>query len=88
MSKVTTMVGMFYGTSFNEDIGTNVVTVNNITYTAWDTLNVTDMSFMFGITPEFNNGGSPSISNWNTSKVTNMLLCFISQVLMKILEQR
>jgi hypothetical protein len=51
---------MFYGTSFNEDIGTNVVTVNNITYTAWDTLNVTDMSFMFGITPEFNNGGSPS----------------------------
>jgi hypothetical protein len=56
MSKVTTMSAMFYGTSFNEDIGTNVVTVNNITYTAWDTLNVTDM--MFGITPEFNNGGS------------------------------
>jgi hypothetical protein len=40
---------MFYGTSFNEDIE-HVVTVNNITYTAWDTLNVTDMSFMFGIT--------------------------------------
>jgi hypothetical protein len=34
------------------------------------------MSFMFGITPEFNNGGSPSISNWNTSKVTNMSLMF------------
>jgi hypothetical protein len=50
MSKVTTMSAMFYGTSFNEDIGTNVFTVNNITYTAWDTLNVTDMSFMFGIT--------------------------------------
>jgi hypothetical protein len=24
-------------------------------------LNVTDMSFMFGYNPEFNNGGSPSI---------------------------
>jgi hypothetical protein len=49
MSKVTTMSAMFYGTSFNEDIK-QMVTVNNITYTAWDTLNVTDMSFMFGIT--------------------------------------
>jgi hypothetical protein len=34
---------MFFQTSFNEDIGTNVVTVNGITYTAWDTLNVTNM---------------------------------------------
>jgi hypothetical protein len=38
---------MFYQSSFNEDIGTKVVTVNGITYTAWDTLNVTDMNFMF-----------------------------------------
>jgi hypothetical protein len=37
-----------------------VVTVNMYLY-SMDTLNVTDMSFMFGITPEFNNGGSPSI---------------------------
>jgi hypothetical protein len=37
-----------------------VVTVN-MYYHRIHTLNVTDMSFMFGITPEFNNGGSPSI---------------------------
>jgi hypothetical protein len=44
------------------------VIVNGITYTAWDTLNVTDMNFMFG--KHSINGGSPSIGN--TSKVTNM----------------
>jgi hypothetical protein len=78
------MVGMFYDTSFNEDIGK--VTVNNITYTAWDTLNVTDMSFMFGITP-FNNGGSPSIIIGIHLK---LLICYVLsvQVSIKILEQR
>jgi surface protein len=30
---------------------------------------MTDMNFMFGINTAFNNS---SISNWNTSKVTNM----------------
>jgi hypothetical protein len=39
------MLGMFYQTSFNQPIGTKVVTV--ITYTAWDTLNVTNMRVMF-----------------------------------------
>jgi hypothetical protein len=41
------MSGVFFQTSFNQDIGTKVVTVNGITYTAWDTLNVTNISFMF-----------------------------------------
>jgi hypothetical protein len=68
-SKVTNMSGVFFQTSFNEDIGTKVVTVNG-TYTAWDTLNVTNISFMFYEDIVFNNGGSPSINNWNTSKVT------------------
>jgi hypothetical protein len=36
---------MFYQ-GFNEDIGTKVVTVNGITYTAWDTLNVTNISYV------------------------------------------
>jgi hypothetical protein len=49
---------------------------------------VTDMSFMFGINPEFNNGGSPSINNWIHLKLLICILCFISQVLIKILEQR
>jgi surface protein len=80
-SKVTLMNSMFSGNPvFNYDIGTKVVTVNGVTYTAWDTLNVTSMSFMFnsflntadsfGI---FNNGGSNSIKNWNTSKVTTLV---------------
>jgi hypothetical protein len=38
---------MFYHQVFNQNIGTKVVTVNGITYTAWDTLNVTDMNAMF-----------------------------------------
>jgi hypothetical protein len=42
--------------SFNQNIGTKVVTVNGITYTAWDTLNVTDMNAMFLINTAFNNG--------------------------------
>jgi hypothetical protein len=41
------MIGMFYLTSFNQPIGKKVVTVNGITYTAWDTLNVTNMRVMF-----------------------------------------
>jgi hypothetical protein len=41
------MSSMFYQSSFNQNIGTKVVTVNGITYTAWDTLNVTDMNACF-----------------------------------------
>jgi hypothetical protein len=51
-----------FQTSFNQDIGTKVVTVNGVTYTAWDTLNVTNISFMFYEDIVFN-GGSPSINN-------------------------
>jgi hypothetical protein len=42
-----------------------------VTYTAWDTLNVTDMNAMFLINTAFNNWFTIN-SNWNTSKVTNM----------------
>ena len=80
-SSCLSMYAMFYRNSkFNQDIGTKSVTKNGVTYTAWDTSNVADMSFAFsssaynGIAPygEFNNGGSDSIKNWNTSKVTLM----------------
>jgi hypothetical protein len=57
---------MFYHQVFIKNIGTKVVTVNGITYTAWDTLNVTDMNAMFLI----NNNlmvNSHQYSNWNTS---------------------
>jgi hypothetical protein len=38
---------MFFQTSFNEILEQNVVTVNGVTYTAWDTLNVTNMGSCF-----------------------------------------
>jgi surface protein len=69
--------------NFNQDVGTKVVTVNGVTYTAWDTLNVTLMEAVFSndlSSSYFNNGGSDSIKNWNTSKVTNMNYIFEGQV--------
>jgi surface protein len=88
-SSCLTMFTMFYrNTAFNQDIGTKAVTKNGVTYTAWDTSNVNDMSFMFGTTAvppliapagTFNNGGSDSIKNWNTSKVTLMSSMFSAQ---------
>jgi surface protein len=69
VSKVTSFVGMFRragGTSsamtFNQNIGT------------WN-LNTTapiNMNQMFQNSDVFNNGGSPSISGWTTTRVTNM----------------
>ena len=82
-SKVTTMEGMFaYQRFFNQDIGTKVVTVNGNTYTAWDIKNVTNLNFFLIIATfsgVFNNGGSDSIKNWNTSKVTTLRACFQNQ---------
>jgi surface protein len=65
--------GMFNGQSnFNQPVGD------------WDVSNVIDMGLMFqGGTPlphgKFNNGGSDSIKNWDTSKVVNMAQVFTSQ---------
>jgi surface protein len=82
-SKVTTMQTMFYGcNNFNQDIGTKLVTISGVTYSAWSTSNVTSMSFMFGVKFDygsFNNGGSDSIKNWNTSKVTNINSIYFNQ---------
>jgi hypothetical protein len=78
-SKVTLMNSMFSGQlEFNQDISTKVVTVGDNTYTAWDTLNVTNMSFMLANTEP---GGkfNQNIGNWNTSKVTLMNSMFSGQ---------
>jgi surface protein len=70
-SKVTLMQQMFYSQpNFNQDISTKIVTVGDNTYTAWDTLNVTNMNFMLDGRPLGN--FNQNIGNWNTSKVTNM----------------
>ena len=72
-SKVTDMSFMFqYQPYFNHDLG------------AWNTSNVTNMTSMFaGVTvipySIFNNGGSDSIKNWDTSKVTAFHNMFRSQ---------
>ena len=68
-SSVTNMQSMFYGTStFNQDISQQEVTVNGVTYTAWDTSNVTNMRTMFWLATAFNQ----NIGNWNTPSVTTM----------------
>jgi hypothetical protein len=79
MSKVTNINAMFYVQRFfNQEIG------------LWDISNVTDMGFLFTcniaafgatsiIAGNFNNAGSDSIRNWNTSKVTNMSIVFSGQ---------
>jgi surface protein len=79
-SKATNMGIMFsQQTSFNQDISTKVVTVGGVTYTAWDTLNVTAMNSM--LRSDLGNGGTfnQNIGNWNTSKVTNMSIMFFGQ---------
>jgi surface protein len=88
-SKVTTMQSMFSGQPlFNQNIGTKASTVGFTTWTAWDTLNVTNMSYMLNAYVAtntnggvFNNGGSGTFGNWNTSKVTDMSYMLQDQVL-------
>lgn len=73
-SKVTDMQYLFAGqTNFNQNIG------------SWDTSNVLTMLHMFNQPSSmprdgvFNNGGNPSIKNWNVSKVKNMDYMFLGQ---------
>ena len=79
-SKVTTFEFMFYDAhAFNQNIGTKEVSVNGVTYTAWDTSSVTSTHRMFytsSVNMAFNNGDSGDIGNWNTSAVTHMNLMF------------
>ena len=71
-SAVINMSSAFRGTIFNQDISTKVVTVNGVTYTAWNTSSVTIMSNMFYTASAFNQ----DIGNWNTSAVTTMQQMF------------
>lgn len=88
---VTVMAGAFYQTgAFNQPIAdywntTNVTSMGNMfmkaaafdqNVGALNTTNVTDMSNMFRDTEVFNNAGSDSMKNWNTSRVTNMFSMF------------
>lgn len=58
--QVTTMIGLFEGTNFNDDIG------------YWDTRNVTSMRYMFKSNKVFNQ----NVGGWNTAKVTNLAYIF------------
>ena len=79
ISKVTNMSSMFgRASAFNQDISTKEVTKNGITYIAWDTSNVIDMSFAFSTAPLFGQFNQ-NIGNWNTSKATTMNTMFQGQ---------
>ena len=75
IGKITDLGVMFYAAyKFDQNVG------------SWDVSNVTNFNFTFGCNvsnPEptgiFNNGGSPSIGNWNTSRATNMGSMFTNQ---------
>jgi len=72
-SNATDIGNMFqYQPVFNQNIG------------AWDVSNVTNMASMFygvSVAPygTFDNGGSNSINNWNTGKVTSLSAMFVYQ---------
>jgi surface protein len=85
-SNVTTMNQMFQGqTEFNQDVGTKVVTVGATSYTAWDVSKNTTFSSFFNVNSaylkagKFNNAGSSSIRNWNTTSATTLLSTFANQ---------
>tara|TARA_R110000868_G_scaffold407151_2_gene688306 strand:+ start:2044 stop:4548 length:2505 start_codon:yes stop_codon:yes gene_type:complete len=86
VSNVTDMSGMFDNTYlFNQPIGVwDVSNVQSISYmflqntvfnqnlSSWNVGNVTNMKGTFNGCTSFNNGGSPMISGWTTSNVTDM----------------
>jgi surface protein len=63
-SLVTSTNAMFRSSAFNGNIG------------SWDVSNVTDFINMFLSCGQFNNGGSDSIKNWDTSSAINMVQVF------------
>jgi surface protein len=72
-SKVTSLYVTFSNQpEFNQDLSTKVVTVNGVTYIAWDTSKVTNMAYAFIVGGAFVGGNfNGNISNWDTSKVTD-----------------
>lgn len=87
LSNVTSMIGMFYYSTFNSDIGdwdvshvTNMAAMFrqaptfNQDISSWDVGNITDMRFMFDGASSFNQ----DIGNWDVSNTTDMTAMFDS----------
>ena len=68
VSRVINMKFMFSNAGvFNQDINTKEVTVNEVSYTAWDVSKVADMGSMFK-----GSAFNQNIGNWDVNKVVNM----------------
>jgi surface protein len=78
-SRVTSISILFQNQPiFNQPINTQSVTVNGLTYTAWNTSLVTTMSSIFG--GESLKSFNQDISGWNTANVTIMSYAFRNAV--------
>lgn len=76
ISNVTSLSLTFYNTPISGNFATREITKNGRTYLAWDTSNVTDFQSLFRGTSTRPKPNPSNISNWNTSKGTNMKAMF------------
>jgi len=80
LSSIKELFGTFsHCINFDQNVGSwDVSNVNNMSGLFWCG-NVTFGGIIFSGSGKFNNGGSPSIGNWNTRNVTNLQITFGNQ---------
>ena len=74
---ITSLASTFYGSNMSCNIATKVTTKYGKTYIAWDTSNLTSLSYAFkGINANANGGRMTGLDNWNTSNITTLRAAF------------
>ena len=70
---ITFLSSTWYASAMSCSIATKLTTKYGKTYIAWDTSNITSLSFTFkGFNANANGGRMTGLDNWNTSNITNM----------------